>query len=351
MDERDYYEVLGVSKDATPEDIKKAYRKLAMKYHPDKNPGNKVAEEKFKEISNAYEVLSDPEKKRIYDQQGMEGVHDMGFQGFTSNDDIFSHFSDIFGDVSFGMRETGPERGDDLRYTLTVTFMEAAFGAEKQIQIQRTETCATCHGSGAKPGTNPIVCPECSGRGFVSQGSKSSKRGFNIFNVTAQCKRCGGTGKIVTTPCSNCAGKGTVVASRTISVKIPPGSDTGTILRLAGLGEAGTNGGPPGDLYVVLQVQPNPMFERKGRDVIYQLPIKYTQAILGAEVKVPTLKGSAILKIPRGTQSNQTFRLRGQGIPDANGQVGDELVKVTITVPKSLTPKEEELLKELDRLS
>ena len=348
MDERDYYEVLGVSKDATPEDIKKAYRKLALKYHPDKNPGNKQAEEKFKEISNAYEVLSDPEKKQAYDQRGMDGVHDMGFQGFTSNDDIFSHFSDIFGDISFGSRETGPEHGDDLKYTLTVPFMEAVFGIEKQIQIQHTENCATCLGSGAKPGTNPITCPDCGGRGFVSQ---SRARGFGTFNITAQCKRCGGKGKIVTTSCTNCAGKGVVKALRTISVKIPPGSDTGTVLRLAGLGEAGTNGGSPGDLYVALQVQPHPTFERKGRDVIYQLPIKYTQAVLGAEVKVPTLKGSAKLKIPRGTQSNQTFRLRGQGIPDANGQVGDEFVKVTITVPRSLTPKEEELLKELDSLS
>jgi len=347
MDERDYYKVLGVSKDATPEDIKKAYRKLAMKYHPDKNPGDKKAEEKFKEIANAYEILSDPEKKQAYDQRGMEGVHDTGFQGFTSNDDIFSHFSDIFGDISFGMRETGPERGEDLRYTLTVPFMDAVFGAEKQIQVQRMENCTVCRGTGAKPGTNPITCPECGGRGFVSQGSK---RGFGMFNVTSQCKNCGGTGRIITTPCVNCAGKGMLSALRTISVKIPPGSDTGTVLRLAGLGEAGTNGGPPGDLYVVLQIQPHPAFERKGRDVIYHLLVKYTQAALGAEVKVPTLKGNAKLKVPRGTQSNQTFRLRGQGIPDASGQVGDELVKVTIAVPKNLTPKEEELLKELDKI-
>ena len=348
MDEKDYYEVLGVSKDATPEDIKKAYRKLAMKYHPDKNPGNKQAEVKFKEISNAYEILSDPEKKQAYDQRGMEGVHDTGFQGFTSNDDIFSHFSDIFGDISFGMRETGPEQGDDLKYNLTIPFMDAVLGAEKQIQVQRIENCATCRGTGAKPCTNPATCTECNGRGFVSQGAK---RRAGIFNVTTQCKRCGGKGKIIANPCPNCAGKGMISALRTISVKIPPVSDTGTVLRLAGLGEAGTNGGPPGDLYVVLQVQQHPTFERKGRDVIYQLPVKYTQAVLGTEVKVPTLKGNAMLKIPRGTQSNQTFRLRGQGIPDASGQVGDELVKVTIAVPQHLTPREEELLKELDQIS
>lgn len=347
MPERDYYEVLGVSKDASPDEIKKAYRRLAMKYHPDKNPGDKTAEEKFKEISNAYEVLSDPEKRKAYDLRGMEGVHDMGFQGFTSSDDIFRHFSDIFSDFSFGMRETGPERGADLRYSLTVPFMDAVSGAERQIQIQRREICGTCRGTGARPGTSPITCPDCGGRGFVSQGG----RGLGFFNITTQCRRCGGSGKIISTPCPSCNGEGAVMASRTISVRIPPGSDNGTVLRLAGQGEAGTNGGPPGDLYVVLQVQPHPIFERQGRDIIYHLPIKFTQAALGAEVKVPTLKGSAILKIPRGTQSNQTFRLRGQGIRDQSGQVGDELVKVTITVPRSLSPREEELLRELDRLS
>ena len=345
MAEKDYYKVLGVSKDASPDDIKKAYRKLAIKYHPDKNPGNKSAEEKFKEISNAYEVLSDPDKRKTYDQQGMEGVKDMGFQGFTNNDDIFSHFSDIFGDYSFGMRETGPERGADLRYNLTAPFMDAVFGAERQIQIQRAETCEVCHGSGAKPGTNPIACTDCGGRGFVSQGKVRGS-----FNITTQCRRCGGSGKIISAPCSNCGGNGTVLANKTISVKIPSGSDTGTVLRLSGQGEAGTNGGPPGDLYVILQVQPHPTFERQGMDIVYHLPIKFTQAALGAEVKVPTLKGSAILKIPKGTQSNQTFRLRGQGIPDAQGQIGDELVKITIAVPRNLSQKEEELLRELEKL-
>lgn len=346
MAEKDYYEVLGVNKEATPDEIKKAYRKLAMKYHPDKNPGNKQAEEKFKEISNAYEVLSDSEKRNAYDQRGMDGIQDMGFQGFTSNEDIFSHFSDIFGDFSFGSSETGPERGADLRYTLTVPFMDAAFGSEKKIQVQRLENCEVCHGTGAKPGTNPTTCPECGGRGVVSQG-----RGRQLFNIATTCKRCGGSGIIITSPCVKCSGKGTVTGNRTISVRIPAGSDTGTVLRLSGQGEAGLRGGSTGDLYVVLQVQPHPMFERNGMDVIYNLPIKYTQAALGAEVKVPTLKGSAILKIPQGTQTNQTFRLRGQGIPDASGKTGDELVKITITVPKTLSTKEEELLKELDRLS
>ncbi|HGJ66311.1 TPA: molecular chaperone DnaJ [bacterium] len=345
MAEKDYYEVLGVSKDATPDEIKKAYRKLAMKYHPDKNPGNKQAEEKFKEISNAYEVLSDSEKRNAYDQRGMDGVHDMGFQGFKSNDDIFRHFSDIFGDFSFGMAETGPERGADLRYSLNIPFMDAAFGSEKKIQIQRTENCDVCRGTGAKFGTNPTTCPECGGRGVVSKGGRS------LFNITTTCKRCGGSGKIISNPCTSCSGTGVKMANRTITVRIPPGSDTGTVLRLSGQGEAGIRGGSAGDLYVILQVQPHPLFERKGNDIIYNLPIKYTQAALGAEVKVPTLKGSAILKIPKGTQSNQTFRLREQGIPDSTGKVGDELVKVTITIPKRLSQREEDLLRELDRLS
>jgi len=347
MAERDYYEVLGVSKDATPDEIKKAYRKLAMKYHPDKNPGNKEAEDKFKEISNAYEVLSDSEKRNAYDQRGMDGVHDMGFEGFTSNDDIFSHFADIFGDFSFGRTETGPERGADLRYSLTIPFMDAVFGSEKKIQIQRSEKCEICHGTGAKPGTNPIACPECGGRGVVSQGGRES--GF--FNVATTCRRCGGTGRIVANPCAKCSGNGVIMKTRILTVRIPSGSNTGTVLRLSGQGEAGMKGGPAGDLYVVLQVQPHPMFERKGNDIIYNLPLKYTQAALGGEVKVPTLKGSAMLKIPHGTQSNQTFRLRGQGITDASGKTGDQLVKVNITIPKSLSQREEELLKELDGLS
>jgi len=337
---KDYYEILGVKKDAAAEDIKKAYRKLAMKYHPDKNPGDKKAEDRFKEISNAYEVLSDPEKRRAYDQRGMDGIHDMGFQGFTNTDDIFRHFGDIFGDISFGTRE---ERGADLRYNLTVSFMDAVFGTEKQIQVQRSESCSVCRGSGAKPGTSPAKCPICKGRGFTSQGG-------GLFNISTPCSRCNGTGKIITEPCVSCSGTGSVIAPKTISIRIPPGSDTGTVLRLAGQGEEGIHRGPPGDLYIILQVQPHPTFERQGKDIIYQLPIKYTQAALGAEVKVPTLKGSAMLKIPRGTQSSQIFRLRGQGIPDPNANAGDELVKVVITVPRKLTEKEEELLEELRKL-
>jgi len=344
MADKDYYEVLGVNKTATPDEIKKAYRKLAKKYHPDKNLGNKSAEEKFKEISNAYEVLSDEEKRNAYDQRGMDGVHDMGFQGFTSNDDIFRHFSDIFGDFSFGVNEMGPERGADLRYTLTIPFMDAIFGSEKNIQVQRSESCETCSGTGSKPGTNPIICPECKGKGVISQGG-----GF--LNIASVCRRCGGIGKIITNPCTSCSGKGTVIKNKTLTVKIPIGSDTGTVLRLSGQGEIGERGGPAGDLYVILQVQPHPIFERKGLDIIYNLNVKYTLAALGGEIKVPTLKGNAMLRIPSGTQSNQIFRLRNQGIPDANGQAGDELVKITITVPKSLSKKEEELLKELDKLS
>lgn len=346
---RDYYEVLGVSKNATSEEIKKAYRKQAIKYHPDKNPGDKVAEERFKEASNAYEVLSDPQKRKAYDQRGMAGIHDMGFEGFTDFEDIFSRFGDLFGrnyggfEDIFGSRRQsrGPQRGSDIRYKLTISFLEAAFGAEKRIHIPRSESCDTCHGMG---GTGITTCPKCKGTG------QSSRSGRGFFSVSEVCNRCGGTGQVVQAVCDTCRGTGQVSRYRTITVKIPPGVEDGANLRLQGQGNSGLKGGPPGDLYVNIQVQPHPHFKQDGKNIIYETSIPFTTAALGGEIKVPTLKGIATLKIPKGAQSNQTFRLRGQGIPDARGNRGDQLVKIAIAVPKNLSRKQEELLKQYSKL-
>lgn len=347
---RDYYEVLGVSKNATPEEIKKAYRKLAVKYHPDKNQGNKTAEEKFKEASNAYGVLSDPKKRKAYDQRGMAGIHDMGFEGFTDFEDIFSRFGDIFGRERGGFsvedifgsnrRTSGPQRGGDIRYKLTISFLEAAFGGEKRIQIPRSESCDTCHGMG---GTGVITCPNCQGTGQSSSG-----RGF--FRVSEVCNRCGGTGKITQSVCNTCRGSGQVSRYRTITVRIPPGIEDRANLRLRGQGNSGIRGGSPGDLYVNVQVQPHPDFKQDGKNIIYEASIPFTTAVLGGEIKVPTLKGSATLKIPKGTQSDQMLRLRGQGIPDARGNRGDQLVKIAIAVPKKLSKQQENLLKQYAEL-
>ncbi|MBC8232042.1 molecular chaperone DnaJ [bacterium] len=346
---RDYYEVLGVSRNTTPEEIKKAYRKLAIKYHPDKNQGDKVAEEKFKEASNAYGVLSDPAKRKAYDQRGMAGINDMGFEGFTDFEDIFSRFSDIFGRERGGFEDiwgssrqrSGPQRGGDIRYKLTISFLEAAFGAEKRIQIPRAESCDTCHGIG---GTGTITCPKCRGTGQSSRGG----RGF--FRISEVCKQCGGSGKVVQSVCNTCRGSGQVSRYRTITVRVPPGIEYGANLRLREQGNSGIKSGPPGDLYVNVQVQPHPDFKRDGQNIIYEAAIPFTTAALGGEIKVPTLKGNATLKVPRGAQSNQMLRLRGQGIPDTRGNRGDQLVKITIAVPKKLSKEQEKLLKQYDQL-
>jgi len=345
---RDYYEVLGVGKDATPEDIKKAYRKLAMKYHPDKNPGDKAAEEKFKKSSNAYGVLIDPQKRRAYDQRGMAGVHDMGFEGFTDFDDIFSKFGDIFGrrgtggfgfeDIFDSRRQrSGPQQGGDIRYKLTISFLESAFGAEKRIQIPRSESCDNCQGTG---GTDVITCPRCKGTG------RSSRGGRGLFNLSEACNQCGGSGKVMRSICNTCRGSGQVSQYRTITVRVPPGVEDGANLRLKGQGNSGVKGGPPGDLYVNLQVQSHSDFKRDGKNVIYEASIPFTTAALGGEINVPTLKGTATLKVPKGTQSNQMLRLKGQGIPDTRGNRGDQLVRISIEVPKRLTREQEKLLKQ-----
>jgi len=360
----DYYEILGVSKDASQDEIKKAYRKLAMKYHPDKNPDDKNAEEMFKKASNAYEVLSDPEKRKRYDQGGISGLEDMGFQGFTDINDIFgsSRFSDIFeeifggnvGDIFGGaggrryrQQPAGPQNGANIKAAVNVSFEEAAFGTERKLQIQRSESCDECGGSGAKYGSK-IVCPVCGGTGKVSS-SKSSQFGA-IFDVQSVCNRCGGTGTIIENPCPKCNGLGTVKQNRIISVKVPAGIEDGVTLRMANQGEAGLRGGKNGDLFVKVNVAKHPIFERKGLDINCKVDVPFTKAALGGEVQVPTLYGDVKMKIPSGIQSGSKLRLKKKGIKNAKGQMGDEYVKIRVTVPKKLSKQQKKLLEELDEI-
>ncbi len=344
---RDYYEVLGVSRTASAEEIKRAYRRLARKYHPDvnKDPG---AEDRFKEINEAYEVLSDERRRARYDRFGHAGVQNGGmgdgFEGFGFGiDDIFESF---FG----GMRTSAsarrrPQRGQDLRYDLTITFEEAVFGCEKEIEVSRSETCPTCHGSGAKPGTTPLRCRECGGSGEVRYVQHSILGSF--VNVTT-CPRCRGTGEEISTPCPTCMGQKRVLQTRRLSVRIPAGVDDGTRIRLTGEGEPGTNGGPPGNLYVFVRVRPHKFFVRQGNDILLEVAINVAQAALGDRVRIPTLEGEEELAIPPGTQSGDVFRLRGRGVPYLRrpGR-GDQLVVVTVTIPKKLNDKQRKLFQEL----
>lgn len=341
---RDYYEILEVSRTATETEIKSSYRKLALKYHPDRNQGDKKAEEKFKEAAEAYAILSDSEKRARYDRFGHQGVGG-GAQGFdpsqfTGFEDIFGGLGDIFGFGS-SSRRAGPQRGADLRYDLEIKFEQAAKGVETHIQIPRQETCETCKGNGAAPGTSPTTCPQCRGTGQLRY-----QQGF--FTVARTCGQCRGTGKVITKPCATCHGAGTVEQTRKLTVKIPAGIATGQRLRLAGEGEAGTLGGPAGDLYVVVFVQEHKFFQRDGNNLHCAVPLPFTTLALGSEIKVPGLDGDETVKIPEGTQPGTTFRLRGKGMPDVSGRGhGDMLVTIQGVTPKRLTKEQKKLLEQL----
>ncbi len=347
---RDYYEVLGVSKGASEDEIKKAFRKLAKKYHPDLNPGDKEAEVHFKEINEAYEVLSDAEKRSRYDQFGHAGVDPNfnaggggGFGGFGDFGDI--DLGDLFGSFFGGGRQqtrNGPRKGDSLRASLTITFEEAAFGCEKELNLNRDETCTDCGGSGCAPGTTPEICSQCRGTGQV----RVQRGGGNMFfTSTAPCSKCRGTGKIIHQPCSTCHGSGSVRRQRRITVKIPAGIDNGQAISLRGQGGAGSNGGPAGDLIVSVTVRPHAKFRRDGSTVLLEQPVSFFQAAMGAELTIDTIDGPVKYNLPAGTQTGTTFRLRGKGIPSVNGRGrGDQYVTVTVQVPTSLTAAQKEAL-------
>lgn len=362
MEKRDYYEVLGVSKEATEQEIKKAYRKMAMKYHPDKNQGNKESEEKFKEVNEAYEVLSDPQKRRTYDQFGHAGFSGGGFGqggfsggGFGGFEDIFDAFGDIFGggfSGGFGgrsSRRTGPRKGADVRIRMDLKFEEAAFGVEKEISIQREEECETCHGSGAKPGTTAKTCPTCNGTGEIKQQTRTPFG--NMVNIAA-CPNCQGEGKIIEEKCDTCHGAGRVKKPKKISIKIPAGVEEGTTIKMAGEGQLGSKGGPRGDLLILISVRDHALFHRDGYNVYMEMPITFVQAALGDEVEVPTLDGKVKYKIPEGAQTGTVFRLRGKGIPYLrSSQRGDQMVKIVVEVPKKLSDKQKEILREFAKVS
>ena len=349
MAQRDYYEVLGVARDASEDEIKKAYRKLAMKYHPDHNPGDKDAEQKFKEAAEAYDVLRDADKRARYDRFGHAGVQG-GAGGFGSTDDIFAHFSDIFGDLfGFSGAAAGhgprPMAGADLRYNLEITFEQAATGTEIPLKLPRHDECPDCKGSGAAPGTRPETCPHCHGTGQV-------RRTQGFFQMAMPCPSCQGPGQFIAKPCPRCKGHGVVENIREIMVRIPAGVDTGTRLRVRGEGEAGVHGGPPGDLYVVLEVAPSKRYERQGQDLIYTCEISFVQAALGHKLEVPGLNGPLPLVIPKGIQSGTPLYIRGEGMPyPGRKQRGNLVVLVKVLTPTKLTERQEELLREFDHLT
>jgi molecular chaperone DnaJ len=343
----DYYEVLQVSRTATDQELKTSYRKLAMQYHPDRNPGNAEAEERFKQCSEAYQVLSDPEKRAAYDRYGHAGVGGAGAAGnpFVNAQDLGDIFGDIFGEMFGGAsgRRTGSraQRGRDLRYDQTITFEEAVFGKEVEVSVRRMEPCETCSGTGTKSSRGPATCPQCQGRGQVR-----FQQGF--FSVARTCAQCNGTGQVITDPCSTCHGDGRVEKQHTVEVKIPAGVEEGTRIRYQGGGDAGRFGGPAGDLYIVLTVKPHEYFERDGNDLHCVVPISFTQAALGDELNIATLDGEVKLKVPEGTQSGKVFRLRSKGVPYLNEHGrGDLLVEVAVQTPKKLSRTQRDLLKQL----
>ncbi|WP_419831879.1 molecular chaperone DnaJ [Endozoicomonas atrinae] len=349
MSKRDYYEVLGVDRSASDKDIKKAYRRMAMKHHPDRNPGDKAAEESFKEINEAFEILSDSQKKAAYDQYGHAGVDPnmggMGGAGGFAGGNFGDIFGDVFGDIfgaGGGRSRSSVQRGADLRYQLELSLEEAVRGVTKKIRIPTLVSCTECDGSGAKKGTQPVGCTTCGGIGQVRM-----QQGF--FSVQQTCPDCRGTGKMIKDPCHACHGEGRVQEYKTLSVKIPPGVDTGDRIRLAGEGEAGSNGGPAGDLYVQVSVADHPIFQRDGKHLYCEVPITFVDAALGGELEVPTLEGRVKLKIPEETQTGKLFRMRGKGVvPVRGGSAGDLMCRVVVETPVKLTERQKELLKELD---
>ena len=356
MAKRDYYEVLGVGKSASVDDIKRAYRRMAIKYHPDKNPGDSEAETKFKECAEAYEVLSNPEKRRRYDQFGHDGLRGMGMRDYTHMkwQDIGSIFEDIFGGGRggfgdlFGMggqrrsRRSGPARGYDLETSVELTLNDVAKGAEKTIEFTRQDTCPECNGNGCAKGTSPGKCPVCGGKGQVAQAGMG---GF--FQMVSTCRQCGGSGQVITNPCKKCRGTGKVPKKRVVNIKIPPGVYEGQGIRVAGEGEPGRNGGPRGDLYCYVRIKRHEFLQRDGNDLIAVVPISFTQAALGTTIDVPSLNGTKGLKIPAGTQYGSVFRIKNQGLPDVRtGRTGDELVQILIETPTKLNAQQQELLRE-----
>ena len=352
-EKRDYYEVLGIQKGASEDEIKKAYKKLARKYHPDMNPGDKEAEEKFKEVNEANEVLSDPEKKARYDQFGFAGVDPNygagagggAYGGGFDFGDLGDIFGSFFGGGFGGQRRNpnAPQRGESIRASVSISFTEAAFGCEKSVTIERSEQCPTCKGSGCAPGTTPEVCPDCHGSGTVQTRRQTP---MGVFASNGPCRKCGGTGRLIHQPCSDCRGSGAVRKRRTIKVNIPAGIDHGQTISLRGQGGTGKNGGPAGDLLITIMVQPHEIFRRDGVDVFCEAPITFTQAALGAELEIPTIDGKVKYSIPEGTQTGTVFRLKGKGVPVLNGRGrGDQYVTVVIETPRSLNKEQKEALR------
>ena len=342
----DYYDVLGVSREADGQEIKRAYRKKALAYHPDRNPGNEKAEEQFKEAAEAYEVLRDPGKRDVYDQFGHEGLKGTSFRGFGGFEDIFSAFGDIFGDL-FGMGGHGgmaSHAGRDLRYDLKLTFEEAASGKEVVIEFFRLKTCPTCHGSGAKPGTTPKDCRTCGGRGQIHR-----RQGF--FSLSVICPQCKGAGEVIETPCLECKGAGHRDEVKKLTIQVPAGVDTDSRLRLTDEGEDGPWGRPPGDLYVYIQVQPHPFFQRVGKDIYCRIPISFARAALGGKTEVTSLNGTRQITLPEGTQTGDRFTIRGAGFPDLRGgRAGNLVVEVQVKTPTKLSPSERALFEELNAM-
>ena len=353
-EKRDYYEVLGIQKGASEDEIKKAYKKLARKYHPDMNPGDKEAEEKFKEVNEANEVLSDPEKKARYDQFGFAGVdpnYGAGAGGGAYGGGFdFGDLGDIFGSFfggGFGggqrRNPNAPQRGESIRASVSVSFTEAAFGCEKSVTLERSEQCPTCKGNGCAPGTTPEICPDCHGTGTVQTRRQTP---MGVFASNGPCRKCGGTGRLIHQPCPDCRGTGAVRKRKTIKVNIPAGIDHGQTISLRGQGNAGRNGGPAGDLLITVMVQPHELFRRDGVDVFCEAPITFAQAVLGAELEIPTIDGKVKYSIPEGTQTGTVFRLKGKGIPVLNGRGrGDQYVTVTIETPRNLNKEQMEALR------